>query len=162
MNLYLRLLYTLIISYLQPKVGINDEQSLHFRTWPHDLDLNLHMNNGRYLTLMDLGRMQLLIRLGVMGTVMKNRWMPVIGGAEIRFRRSLAPFQSFELKTRLISWDEKWVYIEQKFVSRGEIVAIAHIKGLIKGKKGPVPTHILLAHMGHSEAPLHPIPKAFL
>jgi hypothetical protein len=109
MKLYFLLLYTLMISYLQPRVGISEEQSLHFRTWPHDLDLNFHMNNGSYF----------------------------------------------------ISWDEKWVYIEQKFLSRGETVAVAHIKGLIKGKKGPVPTHILLAHMGHTNPPTHPIPKAF-
>ena len=30
------------------------------RVWPNDLDTNAHMNNGRYLTLMDLGRFDLM------------------------------------------------------------------------------------------------------
>jgi acyl-CoA thioesterase FadM len=161
MNLYFRLIYTLLVSFFQARARVDEEQILHFRTWPHDLDLNLHINNGRYLTLMDLGRMQLLVRLGLLGPVVKNLWMPVIGAAHIRFRKSLSPFQSFELRTRIVSWDEKWIYIEQNFVSKGERIASAHIKGLIKGRKSNVSTKHLLEKIGHFTPPSHPIPKFF-
>jgi acyl-CoA thioesterase FadM len=38
------------------------ESVVRFRVWPGDLDFNLHMNNGRYLTLMGLGRLDLMAR----------------------------------------------------------------------------------------------------
>jgi len=160
MNLYFRLLYTLIISLFQSRVSIEEEQVLRFRCWPNDLDMNFHMNNGRYLTLMDLGRLQLIVRLGLLKDVVKHLWMPVLGEAHIRFRRPLKPFQSFELKTRIVSWDEKWVYIEQKFVSKGELIAIGHVKGLLKTKKHSVPTSVILGKIGHTKTP-DPIPKFF-
>lgn len=161
MNLYFRLLYTLILSFFQPRASLEEEQILKFRCWPHDLDLNFHMNNGRYLTLMDLGRLQLIFRLGLLKDVVKNFWMPVLGEAHIRFRRPLNPFQAFELHTRIVSWDEKWVFIEQKFMSRGELIAIGHVKGLLKGRKQSIPTAVILEKIGHSKSPA-PIPKFFL
>ena len=43
------------------------------RVWPNDLDTNAHMNNGRYLTLMDLGRFDLMTQCGLVGTVLKKK-----------------------------------------------------------------------------------------
>jgi acyl-CoA thioesterase FadM len=160
-NLYLRLLYTLVYSFWQGKASLPDEQRLSFRTWPHDLDLNFHMNNGRYLTLMDLGRLQLIVRLGLLGPVLRRHWMPVVGGIQIRFRRSLAPFQAFELGTRIVSWDEKWIYIEQKFYSEGTLIAQAYVKGLIRAREGNVPSATLLAAAGLAGEPPEEVPAAF-
>lgn len=161
MNLYLRFIYTVFISWWQGRATLDQTLRLHFRTWPHDLDLNFHMNNGRYLTLMDLGRMQLLARLGLLGGVLKRGWMPVIGEAHMRWRRPLAPFQAFELRTRLVSWDQKWFYIEQSFYSRGELMAVGHVRGLILGKKGHVPATELLALAGIRDAQPGPVPDSF-
>lgn len=144
MNLYLRLIYSIVISLWQGRAKLHEEQELKFRTWPHDLDLNFHMNNGRYLTLMDLGRVQLMIRLGLFGSIVKNRWMPVIGAVHMSFRKSLAPFQSFKLHTRIIAWDEKWIYIEQRFLSHGQVMAVGIVKGLIRHKKGNIPISELM------------------
>ena len=47
---------------------------LPLRVLPNDLDTNLHLNNGRYLTLMDLGRVDLMLRMGVMGELRRRRW----------------------------------------------------------------------------------------
>lgn len=49
-----------------------DTSVLKMRTWPGDLDINFHMNNGRYLTLMDLGRFNLTIRSGQGGLMIKK------------------------------------------------------------------------------------------
>lgn len=162
MNLYIRLLKTFLVSYWQGRARLADVLELHFRVWPNDLDFNLHMNNGRYLTLMDLGRMQFILRTGLMGFVVRERWMPMVGAAHFRFRRSLAPFQKFTLESRLLSWDEKWVYFEQRFVSRGELVGIGHVKGLIRDRNGNIPTQRLLELMGEPQAvPNGPVPHIF-
>jgi len=59
--------------------------------------------------------MHLTAQVGLLRTMIDRRWMPVIAAAEINFVRSLAPFQKFELVTSVTTWDDKYVYIEQKF-----------------------------------------------
>ncbi len=57
------------------------------------------MNNGRYLTVMDLGRLNLILRTGLWRVVMKKKLAPVLASAQIRYRLPLKPFQLFDLET---------------------------------------------------------------
>lgn len=98
---------------------MRDVSRLEFRVWPHDLDTSLHMNNGRYWTLMDLGRADLMIRSGLWKAVLKQRRLPVVSAAKIRFRRELRLFRPFSLKTRIVTWADTWVVIEHQVVSQG-------------------------------------------
>lgn len=104
----------------------------------NDLDLNWHMNNGRFLTIMDLGRMDLLKRTGTLEMAIKNKWMPIVGSATIDFKRPLKLWQKYELHTRICGWDEKWLYIEHVFYSRDKLIAKGQIKGLLRGKGGNI------------------------
>lgn len=113
---------------------------LDFRVWPFDLDLNIHMNNGRYLSIMDLGRLDLMTRLGLTKYVFKNKWMPVLASINMRYRMPLKPFQKFRLDTNIVWWDDKWFYIEQRFVVKNErnkdvVAAIGFIKGSFYDRK---------------------------
>src|SRR5262245_28048161 len=107
-NLYLRLLKLLLSLPFVRRRGLFDVSCIHFRSWPTDLDLNMHINNGRYLTLMDLGRVHLLAQMGLLGTVVRRGWQPVLTAAEINFVRAIGPFRKFALVTRLLTWDEKY------------------------------------------------------
>jgi|SRR5690606_6867494 len=154
MNLLFRLLKTLLRFFILPsRIGILDVSTVRFRVWPNDLDTNLHMNNGRYLTLMDLGRLDLLLRNGAAAIVLRNKWYPVLAGSLIRFRRPLNLFQTFEITTRIVTWDAKWVYLEQKMARRGEAVLHAWLKGVFVGPEGSVPITRLLERMEVTEAP---------
>lgn len=110
--------------------GVLEASRLQFRVLPTDCDVNLHLNNGRYLTFMDLGRIHLLGQIGLLRPLLRARWAPVLGAAEINFIRPLKPLRRFELTTQLITWDEKYFYIEQRFKSGGRLCAIALVKGL--------------------------------
>jgi acyl-CoA thioesterase FadM len=160
-NLYIRLLKVLALWLLKPRIGLYDEASVRLRTWPFDLDLNGHMNNGRYLTLMDLGRISYMLRTGMLIPLLKRRWFPVLAAAQIRFRRSLLPFQAFELKTRLVAWDDKWCYMEQRFEVDGHVMAIGYVQALFRSRKGNVPSTELLALIGKQGEVSPPIPEAF-
>lgn len=161
MNLICRLLKTLLFYFLRPtRRGILEESVVRFRVWPNDLDTNLHMNNGRYLTLMDLGRLDLLLRNGSVRHVLRNKWYPVLAGTQIRFRRPLNLFQKFEIRTRIVSWDAKWVFLEQIILRQGEVALQAYLKGVFVGPKGSVPITRLLESMGVKETP-PPLPPAF-
>jgi acyl-CoA thioesterase FadM len=151
MNLIVRFLRVLITSLLRSPIGLLDSSSLKFRVMPTDLDINLHMTNARYLSFMDLGRTDLLLRAGMLDMVRRERWKPVVGGVDIKFRRSLMPFQSFELHTRLLCWDEKWLYLEQSLESAKGVHATATVRGLFVGRDGSVPSRTVLDQLGYRD-----------
>jgi acyl-CoA thioesterase FadM len=120
MNLWLRLLSLLATFGFRPKLNLPfDVSQLSFRVWPHDLDTSLHMNNGRYWTLMDLGRTDLLLRSGLWRAVLKQGWTPVVSAAKIRFRREMTLFKAFMLETRILCWAETWVVMEHRIIRTG-------------------------------------------
>jgi acyl-CoA thioesterase FadM len=130
MNLYFRLILVLVSGLLsKTRTSIMDVHSVWFRVLPNDLDTNLHMNNGRYLTIMDLGRTDAILRSGLFRSVIKEKWMPVIAAVSMIYRRSLSPFERYRLETHLIGWDEKWVYMEQVFIRQNGDVAV---RGFVK------------------------------
>ena len=106
---------------------------------PNDCDLNFHMNNGRYLSLVDLGRVHLMRQTGLLRIILSQKWMPVLAAAEVTFIRSPAPLQRFELVTRLTSWDDKYFYQEQKFEAPGRLCAHAIVKGVFLKNGSVVP-----------------------
>ena len=64
MNLILRLIFIIVRARYRPRLQPFDISVVHMRVLPNDLDLQLHMNNGRFLSIMDLGRVDLMIRTG--------------------------------------------------------------------------------------------------
>src|SRR5690625_2234262 len=85
------------------------------RVWPTDLDILWHMNNGKYLSIMDVARFVLLQRNGVWSVFQREGWYPVVVGQTISYRKSLNPWQKFVIETRIIGFDEQAVYVEQRF-----------------------------------------------
>jgi acyl-CoA thioesterase FadM len=75
------------------------------------------MNNGRYWTIMDLGRADLMIRSGLWRAVLREKWTPVVSAAKIRFRRELKPFRAFRLETRIVAWGDTWLVMEHRIVT---------------------------------------------
>jgi acyl-CoA thioesterase FadM len=156
-NLYLRLVLLMLRAIGVRRRGVLDDSRVCFRVLPNDCDVNLHMNNGRYLSFMDLGRVHLLAQLGLLPIIFRNRWKPVLAAAEINFIRPLKPLQKFDLVTRVVTWDEKYVYMEQLFEARGELCAHAFVKGLFLGGAGRVGNASVLASLGYAgEAPAMP------
>lgn len=148
MNLYLRLLKILLLLPFVRRKGLLEAGRVAFRVWPNDCDLNLHLNNGRYLTFMDLGRFHLIAQIGFLGKLFRQRWAPVLSAAEISFIRPLGPLQKFGLVTRMVSWDEKYFYIEQRFEVGGRLHAIGMVRGLFLHGREHVESRALLAMLG--------------
>lgn len=148
MNLYLRFLRLLLLLPWVQRRDVFAESRIAFRVWPTDCDLNLHMNNGRYLTFMDLGRLHLIAQNGMGRLLLRNRWAPVLSAAEINFIRPLDPLQKFELATRLLTWDEKYFYIEQRFERDETVHAIATVRGLFLTGGKRVPSAEILRALG--------------
>lgn len=141
MNLWLRLIWLFLTAPFRPRLQVPDGVSvLAFRVLLNDLDLSLHMNNGRYLAIMDLGRLDLIIRSGLGGAVWRNAWTPVANAAVVRFRRELRAFDRYRLETRVVGWLDQAVLIEQTFVFAGgerdgQVSARALFKGALYDRK---------------------------
>jgi len=155
MNLFMRLFRVLCAARFRERLEILGTSVVGFVVWPHDLDVNLHMNNGRYLTIADLGRMDLVSRTGLLGLMVRRRWAPVVATATIRFRASLMPFQRYRLHTRVVCWDEKWIYMEQRFERRGETVALAYVKALFRAQKRTLRSREILEAMDQQQRSPH-------
>jgi acyl-CoA thioesterase FadM len=164
MNLIFRLIRIVIAALLRPRLGLTDTSEVRLRVWPNDLDFNLHMNNGRYFTVMDLGRIDLMIRTGVAGWMWRQKWTPVVGSETMRFKRALKPFQSFRLKTRVLCWDERWVFLEQRFETlAGELVALGIVKAVLTAERRTMRPKEALKIMGmlRRSPPMPPAVKAW-
>lgn len=161
MNLWFRLLCLILASFWRPRLApVREASRLRYRVWPHDLDPSLHLNNGRYWSIADLGRTDLILRSGLWRAVLRHRWIPVVSAATIRFRRELRPLQTFTLDTRIVTWGETWIVIEQQFIAAGPrgkeaLAAIALVRvGLYdRGARAFIATSRLFAETGTEPVP---------
>lgn len=145
MNLYLRMLYLLIASFFKPRLPIeHPKNTLSLRVLPNDIDLNRHMNNGRYLTICDLSRIDMFIRTGLAKTMMREQWMPVISEHTMTYKRPLNLFQAYDVKMEITGWDEKSFQMTHTFIAnskdaKGRVLAQGTSKGCVLSKQGVIP-----------------------
>ncbi len=137
-------------------MGTLTASTLKMRVWPNDLDTNLHMNNGRYLTLMDLGRFDLMIKCGLLPVIVRQRWYPVAGGAMIRFNRPLHAFEKFTLASDICGWDARWLYFRHDLVSGDKLAATALVRGLFRCQGRSIPVAELLTSIGYDGPAIDP------
>lgn len=153
MNLFFRLLLLMLRLRRRRDLDIWSTAITPFRVNPLDLDVLGHMNNSRYLAILDLGRMDLMIRAGAWDEFSARGWTPVVAGQSISYRRSLRLGQRFELHTHVLGIDDRWVYLEQTFRRRGQLIATAIVRGrFLRREGGTVETHELIAVMGEPPA----------
>ncbi len=139
-----------------PRIGVFDTDTLPMRVWPNDVDFNMHLNNARYLSVMDYARVHLLARGGVLEPIRKARWKPLVGAVWITYRRSLPLFARFDLATRLVCWDRRWFYMEQTFTGRDGLAAVGLVKSALHEPSGVVlPQRVMeLVHPGVVSPPV--------
>ncbi|MBK0421213.1 thioesterase family protein [Leucobacter sp. CSA2] len=139
------------------RLSFGDVSRSRFRVWPTDLDLLGHMNNGKYLSIMDVARFDLIQRTGVLEVFKREAWYPVVVGQTISYRKSLNPWKRFWIESRIIGFDAQAVFIEQRFVRRprgeAEIYARAIVRARILRKSGGVvPIDDVIAKTGANRA----------
>ncbi len=135
MNLWFRLLVYFMGAPFRARLTAPFELSrLTFCVLRNDLDINLHMNNGRYLTIMDIGRFDLIMRMGLAREARSHGWMPILSAAKVRFRRELRLFQSYTLEIRIVWWARTHFVMEHRLViasgkGKGQLATVALMLG---------------------------------
>jgi len=149
MNLFLRLLLLLVTWRFRPRCDVLGPVRKRFIVWPPDLDVLMHVNNGVYLSMLDVARVDLMLRSGAAATLRRHGFYPVVAAETIRFRRSLQLFQAFDVETTIIGWDDKAFIIEHRFWRGEELVADAVIRArFLRRKGGTVSSRQLLEALG--------------
>lgn len=95
-----------------------------------DVDLNVHLTNSRYPQLMDLGRLDWLVRAGLGRAMVAERFRAIAVEVRTEFRRELKLGQAFVLDTRVVGFDRKAAIFEQRFLVDGVVFALGTVKVL--------------------------------
>lgn len=156
-----RTLYVLLTFRWRGRVGLFDTSRLTLRVTPGEIDFNFHMNNGRYFSAADMGRLDWGLRSNLWRRALRHGWRAVAGDSNARFSRSLKPFRRYELHTRLHGWNEKWLFCEHRFVRHDQVYATVLVRYLFLSSRGKVPPAVVLEKAGHpTESP--PLPDYVL
>lgn len=140
------------------RIAATDTAFVDFMCNVNDIDNFLEMNNGRILTLFDLGRNDFAIRSGLGKKLLQNRWGLVVAGSSIQYRKRVRLFDKIRISTRIAAIDERWFYIEQVMYCKGVPTSQALLRtgvtNLMTGKV--IPTKEVLNAIGQPELVIEP------
>lgn len=113
-----------------PSVPVLGPSITRMRVHPGDLDYYWHVNNGVYLQMMDVARTNFMADIDALGALKERGWYAVVAASTMKYRRSLRLGERFEIRTRVLGWDDRVVYMEQSFWRRDDLAA----RGLVAGR----------------------------
>lgn len=116
---FARLAFTKLASFVSAPIDVKsgEEGVIRSIVAPTDIDYFFHMNNGRYHREMDFGRFDFYFRSGLSKFLQSNRIDVVQHASLIRYRRSMDFLVPYRLHTRLVWFDDRSLYFEQRFVT---------------------------------------------
>ncbi|KAI1085195.1 capsule polysaccharide biosynthesis protein [Whalleya microplaca] len=106
-----------------------------------EIDYNIHKSNSTYFSDLDVSRSHLVSHLLARGChelahnattklVMdpsdplrpaKGKFSVMLGAVQCSFKKEIQPYQGYEMWSRVLSWDRKWMYIVTHFVQKGAV-----------------------------------------
>ncbi|TKA77392.1 hypothetical protein B0A55_03232 [Friedmanniomyces simplex] len=109
----------------------------------YDCDYNFHKSNSTYFADLDVARAHTvgcLIRTGLARLnrgdeeglptetkSAKGSYYVALGAVSCFFQKQIEPLQGFEIYTRVLSWDRKWLYLVSHVVKKGAIKPEAYV-----------------------------------
>lgn len=140
--------FTLLYNTIFPRPSLPPETLYHYhvtcsRNNVLDSDYNIHKSNSTYFSDLDVSRTHLLTHLlgpalpkiaanakvklvrDSQGEVVQGSLGIGIGAVSCTFRKGIAIMQPFEVWSRVLAWDHKWLYIMSHFVVKGKVKASA-------------------------------------
>ncbi|KAI9759112.1 MAG: hypothetical protein M4579_002559 [Chaenotheca gracillima] len=100
-----------------------------------ECDYNIHKSNSTYFTDLDISRLHLVTTLMKGGIdkmakqrkgTSKGKFGIMLGGVACTFKREIQPYQAYDIWSRVMCWDRKWIYIVSHFVEKGSAKPAAY------------------------------------
>ena len=118
--------------------------------WPWDLDPWVELNNGRTLTLFDLGRIPMAQRSGLISILKERKWGITVAGSSVRYRRRIRAFDRFTMVSRMAGWDSRFLYMDQSMWKGADCCNQVLIRAAVTSGQGIVPPAEVMAALGAS------------
>lgn len=138
--------------------GFLETVSRSFRVGLRDIDFNMHINNARYMVLMEKARWDHPVQTNSWDMMLKNKLNFIVAGIEMGYIREIRLFKKFNVETTYMGWDDKYFYLEQRFVADGKI----HAYGLVKAvfmQNGKLAVPAKVAEQLNLGTPAEPLPE---
>lgn len=132
------------LTILQPHV------STHI-IWPWDIDPWWELNNGRTLTLFDLGRIPMSVRMGFKRVARAKGWGITVAGNSTRYRKRVTVFTRLTQISRVVGWDHRFAYVEQSFWRGDDCTAHMLLRSAFISAAGIVQPAQVLRALGQDE-----------
>jgi acyl-CoA thioesterase FadM len=145
---YLRLGLEMVLARRAAPLPLDGVHVTRLTCRPADIDPWGELNNGRTLTLYDLGRVPLALRTGLIAAARRNGWGIAVAGASVRYRRRVRAFQRVEIRSAFVGRDARFLYTHQAMYRAGQPVSSVLIRGAVTGPDGIVPTDRVMAAVG--------------
>lgn len=148
---FLRLGLEILLNARAEPLPIDGVHVSHHTCLPFDIDPWRELNNGRTLTLYDLGRIPLTTRTGLRRTIRAQGWGLAVAGVAMRYRRRVRVFHRVEMRSASIGHDGRFLYMHQAMYRAGEALSNGVYRIAVTGPDGIVPTDRVVAAWGHSD-----------
>lgn len=134
---FIRAFYHMARARRMPKLTPFETHVSEHICWPWDIDLWMELNNGRTLTLFDMGRLGRFMRDGSREAANDGRFGLAVAGASVRYRKRVTMFQKVKMFTKTVGYDDKFMYMEQSmWNSKGECCNHILLRAaVLKGRK---------------------------
>ena len=121
------------------------------RAMPWDIDPLGDLNNGRIMTLSDVGRITLAKRTGLLAAMKRRGWRIAMAGSTPQYRKRVTMWTPLEFHSRIIGLDHKFAYIEHTLYARGAPAANVMCRSVIVAKGKIVSPRDVAEEMGHAD-----------
>ncbi|KAI9700117.1 MAG: hypothetical protein M1836_002651 [Candelina mexicana] len=107
-----------------------------------ECDYNIHKSNSTYFSDLDISRTHLvsclcapIFKKGLRdNSRSKGKIAIMLGSVACSFRKEIKPHEGYEIWSRVLAWDQKWMYIVSHFVKKGVVKSKGYT--LQQGKAG--------------------------
>lgn len=112
---------------------------------PFECDFYMHKSNSCYIQELDVARAELMTlvfqRFFVERPTESKTWVFVpVANVFCSFKKEIKPFQRYNIRSRVMAWDQKWIFILSQFVTgKDKVCASAVTKYVLKDGRKTVP-----------------------
>lgn len=123
-------------TWLTRPLRVTDAATYRSACLTSDVDVYLsHMNNARYLREVDLARVEFVLRTGLWRELRARGGLMFTIANSVRYRKFVRTFARYEIRTRLVYWDDETLFFEYRFVTRtdGFVRAVVYNRQKVVG-----------------------------
>ncbi|KAK9876579.1 hypothetical protein WA026_013959 [Henosepilachna vigintioctopunctata] len=156
-NYFLRVAVTVLWGRLfHKKKNVEDTTEIYGLVTTADIDIFFkHMNNARYVRELDFARFHFYDRTGLYEEITRAKGHVLQTASNVRYRRTIPIFTPYKITTKIVAWDERTLYIEQRFVTFD-----GFIRAIVLSKQGTIGLDVptIMAKLTKKDVSYRPIP----